>query len=166
MGKGKSKESAAQERANLLGINPIANHAGGTFMSKHSIASSGSNSPLHQSVWDTIKGVGKSISDSVRNSEFNRGSNIDWKGRGSYLSQRSEGKHLFGPPDPKPLTPKQKAQRTTDSLKHVEHMRQFTKNATEAGNINHPKVIEYIEEQSKRFPAPKTPQRRTRGRGA
>lgn len=47
MGKGKSKESAAQERANLLGINPIANHASGTFMSKHSIARSGSNSPLH-----------------------------------------------------------------------------------------------------------------------
>jgi len=49
MGKGKSKESIAQEKKNLLGINPIANHASGTFMSKHSITSNGSNSPLHDS---------------------------------------------------------------------------------------------------------------------
>ena len=47
MGKGKKHESAAQERKNLLGINPIPDHASGSFMSKHSIASSGSDSPLH-----------------------------------------------------------------------------------------------------------------------
>jgi len=49
MGKGKKHESAAQERKNLLGINPIPDHASGSWMSKHSIASSGSNSPLHLS---------------------------------------------------------------------------------------------------------------------
>jgi len=50
MGYGKSKESADQERSNLLGINPIANRAsGGSFMSKHSIHSQGGGSPLHQS---------------------------------------------------------------------------------------------------------------------
>ena len=47
MGYGKSKESAAQERKNLLGINPIADHASGSWMSKHSIAGGGSTSPLH-----------------------------------------------------------------------------------------------------------------------
>ena len=47
MGKGKKHESAAQERKNLLGINPIPDHASGSWMSKHSIASSGSKSPLH-----------------------------------------------------------------------------------------------------------------------
>ena len=47
MGKGKKHESAAQERKNLLGINPIPDHASGSWMSKHSITSSGSNSPLH-----------------------------------------------------------------------------------------------------------------------
>ena len=51
MGYGKSKESADQERSNLLGINPIANRAsGGSFMSKHS-SSQGMprlGSPLHQ----------------------------------------------------------------------------------------------------------------------
>tara|TARA_R110000765_G_scaffold317600_3_gene409990 strand:- start:22253 stop:22639 length:387 start_codon:yes stop_codon:yes gene_type:complete len=49
MGKGKNKESIAQEKKNLLGINPIADHASGSFMSKHSITSNGSNSPLHDS---------------------------------------------------------------------------------------------------------------------
>jgi len=50
MGYGKSKESAAQERKNLLGINAVDNRAtsfGGSWMSKHSIAKSGSKSPLH-----------------------------------------------------------------------------------------------------------------------
>jgi len=44
MGYGKSKESANQERKNLLGINPIPDHASGSFMSKHS----SSNSAFHQ----------------------------------------------------------------------------------------------------------------------
>ena len=49
MGYGKSKESASQERKNLIGINPIANRAsGGSFMSKHSIHSQGGDTPLHQ----------------------------------------------------------------------------------------------------------------------
>ena len=51
MGYGKSKESASQEKKDLLGINPIANRAsGGSFMSKHS-SSQGMprlGSPLHQ----------------------------------------------------------------------------------------------------------------------
>ena len=46
MGYGKSKESIAQEKKNLLGINPVADHASGSWMSKHSIAGSGSTSPL------------------------------------------------------------------------------------------------------------------------
>ena len=49
MGYGKSKESASQERKNLIGINPIANRASdGSFMSKHSIHSQGGDTPLHQ----------------------------------------------------------------------------------------------------------------------
>tara|TARA_R100000742_G_C4265924_1_gene84002 strand:+ start:429 stop:689 length:261 start_codon:yes stop_codon:yes gene_type:complete len=44
MGYGKSKESANQERKNLLDINPIPDHASGSFMSKHS----SSNSAFHQ----------------------------------------------------------------------------------------------------------------------
>ena len=55
MGKGKSKESIAQEKKNLLGINPIANHASGSWMSKHSITSNGSNSPLHNNHADDHK---------------------------------------------------------------------------------------------------------------
>ena len=57
MGKGKKHESAAQERKNLLGINPIPDHASGSWMSKHSIASRGSQSPLHNndSLWDKAK---------------------------------------------------------------------------------------------------------------
>tara|TARA_R110000751_G_scaffold122145_2_gene222764 strand:+ start:706 stop:1257 length:552 start_codon:yes stop_codon:yes gene_type:complete len=48
MGYGKSKESASQEKKDLLGINPIANRAsGGSFMSKHSIHSQGGGSPIH-----------------------------------------------------------------------------------------------------------------------
>ena len=47
MGKGKKHESAAQERKNLLGINPIPDHASGSWMSKHSITSRGSSSPLN-----------------------------------------------------------------------------------------------------------------------
>jgi hypothetical protein len=54
MGYGKSKESASQERKNLIGINPIANRAsGGSFMSKHSIHSQGGNSPVHQAFTDS-----------------------------------------------------------------------------------------------------------------
>jgi len=44
MGYGQSKESASQERKNLLNINPIPDHASGSFMSKHS----SSNSAFHQ----------------------------------------------------------------------------------------------------------------------
>tara|TARA_B100000131_G_scaffold222433_1_gene214002 strand:+ start:951 stop:1283 length:333 start_codon:yes stop_codon:yes gene_type:complete len=68
MGKGKKHESAAQERKNLLGINPIPDHASGSWMSKHSIASSGSNSPLHD--WgiyqSDIKKSGKEFGDIAR----------------------------------------------------------------------------------------------------
>ena len=104
MGKGKKHESAAQERKNLLGINPIPDHASGSWMSKHSIASSGSNSPLHENgVFDKIsagyKTAKKTVKDALRNSEFNRSSNIDLKGRGDYQSQRSRGGHIFGTPD-------------------------------------------------------------------
>jgi len=55
MGKGKKHESAAQERKNLLGINPIPDHASGSWMSKHSIVSRGSNSPLHTNHADDHK---------------------------------------------------------------------------------------------------------------
>lgn len=55
MGKGKKHESAAQERKNLLGINPIPDHASGSWMSKHSIAGRGSKSPLHSNHADDHK---------------------------------------------------------------------------------------------------------------
>ena len=58
MGYGKSKESIAQEKKNLLGINPVADHASGSWMSKHSIAGSGSTSPLHQNGIDVKSGHG------------------------------------------------------------------------------------------------------------
>ncbi len=68
MGKGKKHESAAQERKNLLGINPIPDHASGSWMSKHSIASSGSDSPLHD--WGILqsdmKKSGKKFEDIAR----------------------------------------------------------------------------------------------------
>ena len=109
MGKGKSKESAAQERANLLGINPIANHASGTFMTQHSHAalqSRGSISPLHENgILDKIsagyKTVKKTVGDAVRNSEFNRSTRIgsSGQGTGSIIDQRSGQNYLFGTPD-------------------------------------------------------------------
>tara|TARA_R100001594_G_scaffold115093_1_gene149977 strand:+ start:1979 stop:2410 length:432 start_codon:yes stop_codon:yes gene_type:complete len=58
MGKGKKHESAAQERKNLLGINPIPDHASGSWMSKHSITSRGSTSPLHSNHDDHKPGSG------------------------------------------------------------------------------------------------------------
>jgi len=68
MGKGKKHESAAQERKNLLGINPIPDHASGSWMSKHSITSSGSNSPLHD--WGILqsdmKKSGRKFADIAR----------------------------------------------------------------------------------------------------
>ena len=67
MGKGKSKESIAQEKKNLLGINPIANHASGTFMSKHSITSNGSNSPLHDKGHGGAEGHTHSTISNIKN---------------------------------------------------------------------------------------------------
>ena len=66
MGKGKKHESAAQERKNLLGINPIPDHASGSWMSKHSIASSGSMSPLHLK---GFKGEKSDMSSTTRKEE-------------------------------------------------------------------------------------------------
>ena len=87
MGKGKKHESAAQERKNLLGINPIPDHASGSWMSKHSIVSKGSNSPLHNnhSLWGKAK---QAIAD-----------NLTWEIRGGLgtggdiLSQRRKPAH-------------------------------------------------------------------------
>ena len=90
MGYGKSKESAAQERKNLLGINPIADHASGSWMSKHSIASKGSNSPLHDlegkgdhkhphSTVESIKSFGRKTVQSAKNFI----NDPRWKGAGS-----------------------------------------------------------------------------------
>lgn len=73
MGYGKSKESAAQERKNLLGINPIADHASGSWMSKHSIASKGSNTPLHH------QNEGKEHTHSNQSTRQNITKNISFK---------------------------------------------------------------------------------------
>ena len=90
MGKGKSKESIAQEKKNLLGINTIADHAGGSWMSKHSISGSGSNSPLyhdkkyqhtHEGAWDKVKNTVKDTVDykeSGRNRSMFKGG-VSWK---------------------------------------------------------------------------------------
>jgi len=92
MGKGKSKESIAQEKKNLLGINPIANHASGTFMSKHSITSNGSNSPLHDKGHGGAEGHTHStlsnVKNYIQNSSFN---NFRIKGGGDLQSQRRPG---------------------------------------------------------------------------
>jgi len=85
MGKGKKHESAAQERKNLLGINPIPDHASGSWMSKHSL--SGKGSPFHhkgfgdgykhthKGTWDKIKN--KAL-DAVNYQESGRSRNIGW----------------------------------------------------------------------------------------
>ena len=84
MGKGKKHESAAQERKNLLGINPIPDHASGSWMSKHSITSRGSSSPLnhkteyqhkHEGMLDTVKNKAK---DFLGYQESGRQRNIGW----------------------------------------------------------------------------------------
>jgi len=90
MGKGKNKESIAQEKKNLLGINPIADHASGSFMSKHSITSNGSTSPLHDkgehkhphSTVESVKSFGrktvKGVKDFVNDPR--------WEGAGKQFS--------------------------------------------------------------------------------
>jgi len=99
MGYGKSKESANQERSNLLGINPIANRAsGGSFMSKHS-SSQGMprlGSPLHQGgLLDKVKGLVQSGYESLQR---NTTGTIDTSASGSLQSQRS-GTTKFGLPE-------------------------------------------------------------------
>ena len=92
MGKGKKHESAAQERQNLLGINPIPDHASGSWMSKHSIAGRGSTSPLHDEGHGGAPGhthENDNILDKGINSFKKWANQYDWSLRSSAQGGRS-----------------------------------------------------------------------------